>query len=70
MMAQPTSSTSTSKKYAIVTGANAGIGKEITAGLMHTGAHVVMGCRNMEACEVARAELQKRDLPGTCECCR
>lgn len=59
------------QKYCIVTGANAGIGKEITAGLMQEpGSHVVMACRNMQQCEVAKAELKARGLPGTCECSR
>lgn len=56
--------------YCIVTGANAGIGREITAGLMRDpGAHVVMACRNMEQCEAVRAELSQL-LPGSCECSR
>lgn len=59
------------QKYCIVTGANAGIGKEITAGLMQEpGSHVVMACRNMQQCEVAKAEFKARGLPGTCECSR
>uniref|UniRef100_A0A383WIR5 Uncharacterized protein n=1 Tax=Tetradesmus obliquus TaxID=3088 RepID=A0A383WIR5_TETOB len=58
------------KQYCIVTGANAGIGKEITAGLMAKGAHVVMACRNMDACSVAQQELHQRQLPGTCQCSR
>jgi hypothetical protein len=59
------------QKYCIVTGANAGIGKEITAGLMQEpGSHVVMACRNMQQCELAKAELKARGLPGTCECSR
>jgi NAD(P)-dependent dehydrogenase (short-subunit alcohol dehydrogenase family) len=57
-------------KYCIVTGANAGIGKEIAAGLMQDGSHVVMACRNMQQCELAQAELGQRQLPGTCECSR
>jgi short-subunit dehydrogenase len=58
------------QKYCIVTGANAGIGKEVTAGLMQEGSHVVMACRNMQQCEAARAELSGRQLTGTCECIR
>lgn len=57
-------------KCCIVTGANAGIGKEITAGLMQEGSHVVMACRNMQQCEAAKAELSQRQLNGTCECSR
>ncbi|KAF6263641.1 NAD(P)-binding protein [Scenedesmus sp. NREL 46B-D3] len=37
---------------------------------MAEGAHVVMACRNMEACSLTQQELQQRQLPGTCQCCR
>jgi NAD(P)-dependent dehydrogenase (short-subunit alcohol dehydrogenase family) len=59
-------------KYCIVTGANAGIGREITAGLLREpGTHVVMACRNMEQCEAVRADLtSQQQLPGSCECSR
>ena len=57
-------------KYCIVTGANAGIGKEITAGLMDQGGHVVMACRNMQQCAAAKSELEGRKLRGSCECSR
>lgn len=46
--------------YAIVTGANAGLGKEIALGLMKRGHHVVLACRRMDACEVAAEELRRR----------
>ncbi|CAL8465535.1 g5071 [Coccomyxa elongata] len=55
---------------AIVTGANAGIGKELTAGLMERGCHVVMACRRLDRCEEAKNELGQRGLPGSCECRR
>lgn len=54
--------------YCVVTGANAGLGKAITAGLMARGAHVVMACRNMAACEAAAAELASAAVPGSCIC--
>jgi len=57
-------------KYCIVTGANAGIGKEIAAGIMEQGGHVVMACRNMVQCNQAQSELEQRRMPGSCECSR
>lgn len=51
---------SESRKIAIVTGANHGIGFETTAGLVEAGYHVVMACRNREKAEAARVELLKR----------
>lgn len=53
---------------AVVTGANAGIGKEVTAGLMKQGVHVIMACRNRARCEAARAQLLTRNLKGSAEC--
>lgn len=32
-------------------------GKEVAAGLLQRGAHVVMGCRNMQTCDGARQSL-------------
>jgi NAD(P)-dependent dehydrogenase (short-subunit alcohol dehydrogenase family) len=42
----------------------------VTAGLRAAGHHVVMACRSMERCAVAKAELDAphRGLPGSCEC--
>ncbi|MBT33145.1 MAG: short-chain dehydrogenase [Thalassobius sp.] len=44
-------------KICIVTGANAGIGKETALGLAEKGAEVVMLCRNLQKGEAARAEI-------------
>mmetsp|Transcript_2060 Transcript_2060/g.6100 ORF Transcript_2060/g.6100 Transcript_2060/m.6100 type:complete len:311 (+) Transcript_2060:289-1221(+) len=52
----------------VVTGGNNGIGKEVAGGLMKEGAHVVLGCRSLARCREAKAELDSRGLPGTCEC--
>ena len=43
-------------------------GLEVTAGLRGAGHHVVMACRSMERCEAAKAVLDARRLPGSCEC--
>ncbi|KAI8470175.1 MAG: hypothetical protein J3K34DRAFT_458972 [Monoraphidium minutum] len=56
--------------YCIVTGANSGIGKEVAAGLMARGHHVVLACRNMDACGAAAAELAAAHPQGVCECSR
>jgi len=45
-------------KVCIVTGANAGIGRETAMDLAHKGAHVVMVCRSKERGEAARDEIQ------------
>lgn len=47
-------------RICIVTGANAGIGKETVRGLARQGATVVMACRSVEKAEAAR-----RDVLGT-----
>lgn len=46
-------------KVAIVTGANSGIGFELTLGLIAKGIEVVMACRNMKKASLAKAELLK-----------
>ncbi|KAK9811893.1 hypothetical protein WJX72_011942 [[Myrmecia] bisecta] len=48
-------------KVSIVTGANAGLGKEVTAGLMAEGHHVIMACRNLQKCRT-RQRLKGRAL--------
>ncbi len=45
-------------------------GKEIAAGLLERGAHVVLACRNMSTCEAAAAELAAAHPKGSCECSR
>ncbi len=49
-----------SKPVAIVTGANAGLGKETVIGLAKTGLTVVMACRGLARGEAARAEILER----------
>lgn len=44
-------------KIIIVTGANTGIGKEITLDLASRDAKVIMACRDMEKCEVTRRNI-------------
>ncbi|HYW34062.1 MAG TPA: SDR family oxidoreductase, partial [Balneolaceae bacterium] len=44
-------------KVCLVTGANSGIGKATTLGLMQQGAHVIMLCRNEERAKRARREI-------------
>jgi NAD(P)-dependent dehydrogenase (short-subunit alcohol dehydrogenase family) len=54
---KPPISVDLSGKTALVTGATGGIGKEIARGLAKLGATVVIGARNPERGEAARAEL-------------
>jgi protochlorophyllide reductase len=49
-----------SGRVALVTGANAGLGFEIAAGLASTGAAVLLGCRNRARAERAVAALRER----------
>lgn len=51
-----------SGRVAVVTGANSGLGYEITKGLAQRGAEVVMACRSTDRGESARRELE-RSLP-------
>lgn len=50
-------------KLALVTGANRGLGLEISAGLAGAGAQVVMACRDVGKGAVAKAEVERR-VPG------
>ncbi len=51
-------------KVAIVTGANSGIGLEVTKGLLQNGFQVVMACRNIEKAKTARDQILI-DLPSS-----
>lgn len=53
----------------IVTGANAGLGYEITRGLRHAGFHVIMACRNADKALTAKARLEQEPADGTLEFC-
>jgi NAD(P)-dependent dehydrogenase (short-subunit alcohol dehydrogenase family) len=44
-------------KVAIVTGANSGIGYEVTLGLVKKGVEVIMACRNMQKANEAKAKI-------------
>ena len=46
-------------KVAIVTGANSGIGFEVTLGLVKKDFEVIMACRNMQKAEEAKAKILK-----------
>jgi NAD(P)-dependent dehydrogenase (short-subunit alcohol dehydrogenase family) len=45
-------------RIAVVTGANRGLGFEVTRELARTGAHVVMACRDLPRAEAARRSIQ------------
>jgi NAD(P)-dependent dehydrogenase (short-subunit alcohol dehydrogenase family) len=49
-------------KRVLITGANAGIGKETAAGLAKLGATIVLACRSRERAETAIGELVARGL--------
>lgn len=42
----------------------------MAAGLRQAGHRVILACRNAERCAAAKAELDARRLPGSCECHR
>jgi len=46
-------------QIAIVTGANTGLGKEITIGLVQKDIQVIMACRNLTKAEAAKTEILK-----------
>ncbi len=48
---------SQSGKVAVVTGANSGIGYEVTLGLVHKEVEVVMACRDLQKAEAAKARI-------------
>jgi protochlorophyllide reductase len=50
-------------RVAVVTGANAGLGLEIAAGLADAGATVVLACRSLERADAAAADIRRR-TPG------
>jgi len=47
-------------KTALVTGANSGLGYEITLALAEKGAHVIMACRNLDKANQAAANIRKQ----------
>jgi len=47
-------------KVAIVTGANSGIGYEVTVGLVKKDFEVIMACRNLQKAEEAKSKILKR----------
>uniref|UniRef100_A0A8D3E1I8 Retinol dehydrogenase 13 n=1 Tax=Scophthalmus maximus TaxID=52904 RepID=A0A8D3E1I8_SCOMX len=49
-------------KTVVVTGANAGIGKETAHELAKRGGRIIMGCRDMEKCEAAAKEIRGKTL--------
>ena len=51
-------------KVAIVTGANSGVGFEVTKGLLRNRCHVVMACRNLEKANNAKEQILI-DLPSS-----
>ncbi len=52
------------KKVAIVTGANSGVGFEVTKGLLKNNFHVVMACRSIEKANKAKEQILN-DLPSS-----
>ena len=48
------------QKVCLVTGANSGIGKEITLALAKSGAHVIMVCRNEQKAKVVLQEIKEK----------
>ena len=63
-------STDLSGKVVLVTGANAGIGRETVRGLARMGAHVVMASRSLERGEAAKADLAREIPPERLEVMR
>lgn len=57
-------------KTAVVTGANTGLGFEITVGLAAAGYTVIMACRDMAKAEAARTRARQRVPDAALECLR
>ncbi|MFX1586943.1 MAG: SDR family NAD(P)-dependent oxidoreductase, partial [Promethearchaeota archaeon] len=47
-------------KFCVITGANAGIGKETAMQLAAKGYHIIMICRNKEKAEIAQNEIKDK----------
>jgi len=54
-------------KTVVVTGANRGLGREITKNLVRAGARVVMACRSVDHARRVREEIFSREEPGEAE---
>lgn len=52
---------------AIVTGANSGVGYEVTVGLVKKGIHVVMACRDLKKAKAAKEKIEQRVLGAKLE---
>ena len=55
------------RRVAVVTGGNGGLGLATCRALVAAGAHVVMAARNQEKAEAAAADVEARGGPGTVE---
>ena len=60
-------SPSMARKVVVVTGANAGIGRETTRRLVKEGARVVMACRNVDAAQEVAAAIRAEGWTGQVE---
>ncbi|XP_035828274.1 retinol dehydrogenase 13 isoform X2 [Aplysia californica] len=55
-------------KTVIVTGANTGIGKETARELARRGGRIIMACRDLDKCEIARKEIVLETANKSVEC--